>query len=1014
MGGPVALTKQPVPVPLTGGLDRKTDPKAAPSARLLVCQNARFDLSSTIRKRNGYESLGTTITGVGATYTDAKALTRRGSEPVLLTDGTAYSYQASLGTWNEVGAVASVNSADESVGHTGSNQTQPDHADNGGVRLLAWEDSRGGIYWTLLEVDGGRVLRAPAQADSAGQRPRCLAVGEVLHLVYATAVGELRILVVNPSEPTATVTTAVLTSDLSTTNPSFDAVPTTLTDEPGLIVWAKSTGGYRLGYLSPSGALGSPGNGFDSVVDGTGTVDVGPALGCDNGSAVVVAFYTSSSTTTSAIQHDISDALATTGSTGTIVEAAAVVRLSAVWPASSSTAQVWRELTSASDRDHRTRVASYNGTALAELADMRGAGLASRAFDDNVIAHCWLVHDVTFFAVYLCMQVRDDGTVLCVARSLPGISYGLPDRAHLPSVHVDEEDARIHRWCASWQQQLPAGDEESAVFAEVGIRLVTLDFDSTTAWQTAQLGRNLYIGGACPLRYDGDTIAEAGFHYAPDDVAAPTQGTGGALTLLGTYLYRFVYEEIDAQGEIHQGATSVGTSVTLTGSNNRLTFAIPTYRSGTGKRRVRIGVFRSEQGDSAALYRVSSLDPSAVGSNGYVTNSTSADTVSFVDDMSDAVLITKEPLYTNGGIPSNDPTGAGSILAVGKNRLFYNDPSDPLVVRYTHRLEDGYAAEFSSELTIKVDPYGGAVTALAVMDDRVVIFKRSAIFAVAGAGPLRLPEADPSQGFSDAALVTSDVGCTAPASIASTPNGIVFQSAKGIYLLGRDLSVSYIGALVEAFNSQTVTRATLIEDRRQVVFLCSTGETLMLDYGVGQWSTYTNHTGLDAVVIDGTYHYLRTDGRVFRETVGLYRDDNSQIPMVLETAWIKMVPYLQGFARFYHVHIIGERRSTHTIRFRFQTDFTANWSPPNDVDWTTESGDPYGDGNYGDGVYGGDAPDVFQWSVHLGEVGQSIRFRFEDVEPTGSFGASYEITELLVTGGIKLPAVRPLAAARTR
>jgi hypothetical protein len=262
--------------------------------------------------------------------------------------------------------------------------------------------------------------------------------------------------------------------------------------------------------------------------------------------------------------------------------------------------------------------------------------------------------------------------------------------------------------------------------------------------------------------------------------------------------------------------------------------------------------------------------------------------------------------------------------------------------------------------------------------------------------------------------VTSDVGCTAPASIASTPNGIVFQSAKGIYLLGRDLSVSYIGALVEAFNSQTVTRATLIEDRRQVVFLCSTGETLMFDYGVGQWSTYTNHTGLDAVVIDGTYHYLRTDGRVFRETVGLYRDDNSQIPMVLETAWIKMVPYLQGFARFYHVHIIGERRSTHTIRFRFQTDFTANWSPPNDVDWTTESGDPYGDGNYGDGVYGGDAPDVFQWSVHLGEVGQSIRFRFEDVEPTGSFGASYEITELLVTGGIKLPAVRPLAAARTR
>jgi hypothetical protein len=299
------------------------------------------------------------------------------------------------------------------------------------------------------------------------------------------------------------------------------------------------------------------------------------------------------------------------------------------------------------------------------------------------------------------------------------------------------------------------------------------------------------------------------------------------------------------------------------------------------------------------------------------------------------------------------------------------------------------------------------------MDDRVIIFKRSAIFVANGSGPLRAPQADPSSGFSPAALVTSDVGCTAPSSIAVTPAGIVFQSAKGIYLLSRDLSVSYVGAPVEAFNAQTVTRATLIEDRTQVVFLCSTGKTLMFDYLFGQWSTYTNHTGLDAVVIDATYHYLRTDGRVFRETPGVFRDDNSQIPMILETAWIKLSGYLQGLSRFYHAHLIGERKSAHTIRFRFQTDYMPGWSAPNDVDWTTADGDDYGEGDYGGGIYGGDAPERYQWKVHLGEVGQAIRFRFEDREPTGEFGASYELNELLLMAGQKRAAVRPLAAGRT-
>lgn len=1002
----MALNRVPVPVPMASGLDRKTDPKQAPVGRLLVCQNARFDQSSTLRKRNGYSAFSRTVTDLGTEYVDATALAARGTETVLLTESTAYSYQASIGTWNKIGPVASVSASDESVAHTATNQSTPDAATNEGVTILAWEDSRGGVWWTLLEAEGGRVLRAPEQVDADGQRPRCLAVGNVLHLVYATTLTELRILVVNPAMPTATATPVALTTDLDATNPSFDA----LSGDAALITWARSSGGYRIGYLHQSGVLGSPVTGLDPVVDNVAvTFDVGPIIAYDGDTRLVIVVHDTGTQNTSIVSHSVDDALIVS-STETVAEAVDVVRLAASFHATDDTSiLVFREVDAATDRDHYVRVGQYtDGGALVEVATHRGCGIASSAFIDDTRVHVWLVHDVEFFTIYLCLRQEDDGSYLVVARALPGTAYGLPPRAHVPRV---ESTGRSHTWCGSWQQQIAT--DESSTFAEVGIRRVTLDFDAVGSWQTAQLGRSLYIGGSCPLIYDGDTVTEADFHYAPDDIAAPAQGTTGALTALGTYVYRAVYEWIDAQGELHQGATSVGTLVTMTGANDSVTLTLPTYR--LTDKRVRIGVFRTEANDAdGGLYRVTSLDPSATGANGFVASNPAVDTVTFTDELSDASLITREPLYTNGGIPSNDPTGAGSVLVAGKRRLFYTDPSDPLMVRYTQALQDGHGVEFNNELSFKVDPYGGDVTALAVMDDRVIVFKRTAIFAVSGPGPLANPQADPSQGFSEAALVTSDAGCTAPASIAVTPVGIVFQSAKGIYLLGRDLSVSYVGAPVEAFNSQVVTRATLIEDRRQIVFLCASGETLMYDYGAGQWSTYTNHTGLDAAVIAGTYHYLRTDGRVFRETVDSYRDDNSQIRMVLETAWIKMVPFLQGFSRFYHLHIIGERRSPHTIRFRYQTDYMAGWSAPNDVDWTAESGDAYGDGDYGEGVYGGDAPEIYQWKVHLGETGQAIRFRFEDIEATDTFGASYELSELLITGGVKSSAVRPLPAARTR
>ena len=115
---------------------------------------------------------------------------------------------------------------------------------------------------------------------------------------------------------------------------------------------------------------------------------------------------------------------------------------------------------------------------------------------------------------------------------------------------------------------------------------------------------------------------------------------------------------------------SVPSTITLTSAGTGVTIAIPTYRL-TSKRRVSIAVWRSEADDTTGdplLYRVTSLNPSATtGANRYIENDVTADTATFLDEMPDATLITRERAYTNSGVLSNDPIGLGHIVVAAKD-----------------------------------------------------------------------------------------------------------------------------------------------------------------------------------------------------------------------------------------------------------------------------------------------------------------------------------------------------------
>lgn len=1023
------LSERIVAIPFSGGVDTRTDPLHVPPAKLTDLQNGVFTKATTISKRNGYEALSASISPGDVRYEDARGLAVRDGELVLFTGRTAYSYQAQADRWNEAGSVSSVVSTERALVKTGTEQSQVDYAQAGGVGVAAWKDSRGGVWWCATDAASGRVLMAPAQLLAGAVNPRVVAVGGRVHIYCAILPARrVYVTVVDAADPTATVTPSILVDDLA---PSTYAVPlgagthggcydvAPATSGATVIAWPVDVGGYKVGYVDATGVLGSAVTGWPAPHHNAAAAVDGGLVGVAYHSTSIAVVHPTSGAESLFHTHDVSTMAEvhydTVSSAGSL---ASVTAITAAFADTSGTLRLWvaEEVApygppNPHNRDRRVYLSEVDHDGGAGLASetILGMCLASRPFVVGDVgqqtAAVWAVHDVRFFSVYLAIRV--DGHVL--ARSMPIIAHGRSDGGWLSSANATEVDGDIIECALLYNEQLELGDDAASPdFSETGCRLVAVDFSHIGAWQSAQLGRGLYLASACPQHYDGRRWAEAGFHYGYDTNAGIanddwTGAASGGSMADGVYTYRLVYEEIDALGEIHRGPPSVGTAVTVSGGGGSGSVTVDASGAPpavTARGRVRIGIYRSTVDDTAAFYRVSSLDPSATGANGYVLDSVTGWT--FTDGMSDAELLTKEPLYTNGGVTANDPAPfAGGVIAVGKRRMFWTDPTDPHVVRYSQELEDGYGVDMAAANWLRIDPIGDGIRAIAVMDDAVIVLKGSAIHAFAGPGPAVAPALDASLAFSPPALITSDTGCSDARGVAITPEGLAFKSPKGIRLLGRDRSLRDIGADVDGYNAQTVVAATTMPTESRVVFLTDEGRTLLWDYGHGQWSTFTNHEGLDAVVFGGVYHYLRTDGRVFRETDGVYVDDNDHVRRVVVTAWLKMTDYLQGWSKVLRALFRGHYISAHTLRIRYALDGEPGWSAPFDLDVDanhTITG--YGDGNYGDGPYGGSGEARYQRSIHLNKRCQMIRFMIEDVESIATFGGAFELSELVLHGGV--------------
>ena len=349
-----------------------------------------------------------------------------------------------------------------------------------------------------------------------------------------------------------------------------------------------------------------------------------------------------------------------------------------------------------------------------------------------------------------------------------------------------------------------------------------------------------------------------------------------------------------------------------------------------------------------------------------VINNVTIDSVTIHDGNSDAAILGNVILYTTGGVVEDIAPPASVASALFNNRLFLIDAEDRNLLWFSKQVIESVPVEFSDLLTIYVAPTTGAqgstgpMTALSAMDDKLIIFKKDAIYYINGSGP---DNTGANSTFSDAVFITAAVGCANPNSIVLMPNGLMFQSDKGIWLLGRDLSTSYIGAPVEAYNTQVVVGAQTIPGTNQVRFILDNNQTLMYDYYFNQWGTHTNILAVSSTLYRGVHTYLNSAGQVLQETQGTYVDNSTPVLMSLVTSWIN-VAGLQGFERFYFMFLLGTYFTPFKLNVQMAYDY--NSSPSQATLVTPDNFSPSwgGEAQWGSGgSWGGGPGNVFEARV---------------------------------------------------
>lgn len=971
------LQKQAVDISFAKGVDTKTDPWRVSVGSFLSLVNSVFDKMGRLTKRNGFANITALSNSLQTILTTL-------NDNLIATGSNLYAFSEDTNQWLKQGLVQPVQLAVQPLVRVSTSQSSPDSAvAPTGLTCLVYVDNSL-AYYQISDSTTGQQIVSRTALPSTARNPRVFLFSQYFLITFTatvSAASHLQYIAIPYQNPTAPLAARDLATTVTSLTTGYDAYST----GAGLYyAWSRSGTVVDIAVLTLSNiALNQTPTAVALAGSHTATlmsVTVDPT-GNSGAPLVWIAFYDGTDSWAASFSGNLTPILAATK----IISSNVLTEITSVAAGGLLTVLVedlnhysgFGAYPIATVTDYVSRVTCTSaGTVVGPTIILRSVGLASKPFiaPDGTIYVLVSYGEInaqnsnttpdqpTYFLmdslgnVFMRLAYQNGGGY-AASMVLPTVSV-LNGKYYVPYL-IKDFLAPVNKGTA-----LPSGTPTNGIYTQTGVNLAEFTINAFGQY-SSEIAGALHLTGGQLWEYDGVRPVEHGFQVWPDNVAIATS-TGAGSIAAGTYYYVFTYEWTDNAGNLHRSAPSIPIVQVTTTSSSTNTIYVPTDRITykVAPNPIRIVGYRYSVAQPVYYQFTSVTAPTA--------NDTTVDYVTFTDTLADNSILGQTLLYTTGGVVEDIAAPASVASALFKNRLFLVDAEDRNLLWFSKQVIEAVPVEMSDLLTIFVAPTSGAqgstgpITALSAMDDKLIIFKSDAIYYITGTGP---DNTGANNDFSDPIYITSSVGCANPSSIVLMPNGIMFQSDKGIWLLGRDLNTTYIGAQVEQYNSNTVQSAQSIPATNQVRFILDNNVTLMYDYFYSQWGTHTNVFAISSTLYQGAHTYLNSFGGVFKETPGFYLDGSNPVLMSFVTGWLNLAG-LQGYQRAFFFYLFGQYYSPHKLNVQIAYDY--NPSPLNSKLITPTNYSPVYGGSGSDeetpygqqGVYGGSSA-VENWRVFM-------------------------------------------------
>ena len=937
------------------------DPYQIPVGEFLALQNIVFDEVGALTKRNGYDLL-TTSPAASYLTTFNSALTSIG--PTLQT------YSTTTGSWLTGGAIQPLSLSTQQIIANGLNQVMCDSAlaPNG---LLC-------TVYTTLQADGASYSSNYTLTDSSTTQVitksvlltgatypglRVFVLGGYFVILYTDNSNNLNYYSIEISNPSVTFSHAV-DSYVATAGLNFDGV---VVGTNLFIGYSASSTTFDFKVLTAAkAAVGGAADGPTSFTSAASNV----VSLCSDGTYVYATFsnFTTSIAYTLAVNLSLTKVMNPTG-----ISVSGKV-LGCASGAINGTVTSFLEYQN--NYSYASSVVSHylisipttlpatlgTGSVGTPITVLRSVGLASKVAVVNsnfyLLAEYQSLFQPTYFLINASLSTQSSPVITAKLAYGSGFYNGNTNTQYqlfgFPSLNSQTVSGITTLSCAYLYQDLIASASKattgqnanpavtvlnplptSNVYSQYGVKYAFFQL-GTQNIDTAEIGQNLNISGGFLSAFDGSYTTEQNFFLWPENITASWSTSGGSMhaqpdggTNTDAYWYQITYEWTDHQGLTQRSAPSIPLAVTTTGSgtSGSVTLNIPYLRL-TYKTGVNVVIYRWSV-DQQVYYQVTSITAPQV-------NNPTSDSFTYVDTQNDASILGGTVLYTTGGVVENVNAPACNVMTLFDDRLWLVNSEDPNQLWYSKSVIENTSVEMSDLFTFYIAPTIGAqgstgpITGIYPQSDKLIVFKKDAIYYINGSGP---DSTGSNSGYNGPIFISSTVGSVLEQSIVLTPSGLMFQSDKGIWLLNNDTSVSFIGAAVQSFtNAGTVTSALCIPGTNQVRFTMSQGVILLYDYFVGQWASF-NIAAVSSTLFQGLQTYLDTSYNVYQETPGQYLDGSNPVLISFTTGWLAMAG-IRGYERIYEVGFLGDYYSPHYAQVTLNYDFgvttsSATYTPEN-------------------------------------------------------------------------------------